>query len=180
MFFCVVALVGCRDCDLTNCDKGSCEEKVCKCEEGYVGDNCELQAKPNAIRITRIEIENLPDAPFESRIWDDDTSTASAYLPDVVLQVRLETSQDLLFTSTERYSNTNERSFIFKENMNFSIKHQYVEMRFTIADLDVPKPTPIYAIIVPGYYSPINGFPEWVEGEDENGATYKVFLEYEH
>jgi len=173
-------LTSCRDCDLTSCENGSCDDQVCSCDDGYVGDNCEIQAKPNSIRVTRIEFENLPDEPFESRVWDEDTSTATAYLPDVILQVRLETSQDLLFTSTERFSNTNERSFIFDENMNFSIEEQYVEMRLTIADLDLPKPTPIYAIIVAGYYSPINGFPEMIEGEDENGATYKLYLEYEH
>tara|TARA_B110000046_G_scaffold107291_1_gene114684 strand:+ start:2438 stop:2995 length:558 start_codon:yes stop_codon:yes gene_type:complete len=179
LFVLISILAGCGNCESTNCENGACDGRTCVCEDGYVGQSCELQAKPKAIRITRVELSELPDEPFESRVWDDDTSTAKANLPDVVLQVRLGTSQNLTFTSIERFPDTDERAFVFDRNMDFKIENIFPELRLTVADLDIPKPTPIYSIIVSGYYNPVNGFPEIISGEDENGAEYVLHLEYD-
>ncbi len=122
----------------------------------------------------------MPDEPFESRVWDDDISTAKTNLPDVILQVRLGTSQDLIFNSIERFPDTEARAFVFERNMDFKIENVFPELRFTLADLDIPKSTPIYYIIVSSYYNPVNGFPEMITGKDENGAEYVLYLEYDH
>lgn len=170
---------GCNDCEPSDCVNGSCADQTCQCDDGYLGQDCSIQQKPKAIRITRVELEELPDEPFEAQIWDDDTSTAKAYLPDVVLQIRVGTSQDLTFTSVERFSDTEERDFVFDEMMNVRLDEPFQDFRLTVSDLDLPKPTPIYSMIISGYYSPTGGFPEVVSGTDSNGAIYTVFLNYE-
>tara|TARA_B110000046_G_scaffold114855_1_gene122036 strand:+ start:151 stop:708 length:558 start_codon:yes stop_codon:yes gene_type:complete len=181
VFILLISLLSaCGNCESTDCDEGSCDGRVCACDEGYVGQSCELQAKPKTIRITRVELNDLPDEAFEAQVWDDDTSTAQAHLPDVVLQVRLGTSQELTFKSTERFPDSDQRSFVFYKNMNFKIEVVFPELRLSVADLDIPKPTAIYSIIVSGYYSPVNGFPETITGKDENGAEYTIYLEYDH
>ena len=180
LFFLISILTSCGNCESTDCDNGDCDGRACVCEDGYVGQSCDSQAKPNAIRITRVELNELPDKPFESRVWDDDTSTAKANLPDVILQVRLGTSQDLIFTSIDRFPDTEARAFVFERNMDFKIENVFPELRLTVADLDIPKPTPIYSIIVSGYYNPVNGFPEMITRKDENGAEYTLYLEYDH
>ena len=81
---------------------------------------------------------NCQTNPLKSRVWDDDTSTARANLPDVMLQVRLGTSQDLTFTSIERFPDTEARAFVFERNMDFKIENVFPELRLTVADLDIP------------------------------------------
>lgn len=183
-FVCGLFLVGmfasCDQCDPTECTNGACEERVCVCEDGYLGQRCDLQAKPESITITEVRIENVPEALFTSKVWDDDTSTSIAKFPDVILQMRMGTSQDLLFTSRERYFDTKETSFVFDDNVKAEIVGDYPELRMTLADLDVPKPEPIYVIVVKDIYSPIARFPETLEGVDENGVGYFLRLEYNH
>jgi len=154
-------------------------EQRCLCDEGYLGSECNIQAKPKAIHITSIELENVPEEVLEL-VWDDDTSTATAYLPDIHLQVRLGTSQDILFSSNERYFDSKETEYVFKQNMDVKVSDFYPELRITLADLDVPKPEPVYSFNVAGYYTPVGGFPEMIEGTDPNGVAFKISLRYDH
>ncbi|GAB5538068.1 MAG: hypothetical protein Salg2KO_01710 [Salibacteraceae bacterium] len=139
-----------------------------------------MQNEPEAVIITSITIANLPEAIFVDQTWDEDTTTATAYRPDVMLQVRLGTSQDILFTSIERYPDSDSTRFVFDEQMRIVISDGFPELRLTLADLDEPKPEVMYAINVPGYYRPTGGFPETFTGRDEDDVTYVLEFDYVH
>jgi hypothetical protein len=175
----VLMFVGCNDCGIENCQNGECVEQRCLCDEGFLGSECNIQTKPRAIHITAIELENVPEDVLNLE-WDDDTTTASAYLPDIHLQVRLGTSQDILFSSSERYFDSKEPDYVFERNMDVKVSDFYPELRITLADLDVPKPEPVYSFNVVGYYTPVGGFPEMIEGTDPNGVVFRISLEYDH
>ncbi|MEZ4721091.1 MAG: hypothetical protein R2813_04345 [Flavobacteriales bacterium] len=173
------AIGSCDPCKDVSCDHGICVDGGCKCELGYVGDQCELQNKPEAIIITSVHIENVPSTVLGAK-WDNDTTSKKAFLPDVMLQVRFGTSQDEAFNSIETYYDNELNSFTFKEGMKIRVPDIFPELRFTLADLDYDQRVPMYAIIAVGYYDPVGGFPEEFQMTNEDGATLLMKMSYEH
>jgi hypothetical protein len=172
--------MGCDPCNRLNCEYGVCEDKSCKCDVGYLGDECETKSAPKNIIVTMVSIESLPEEIFGLKKWDDDTTTSTAYLADVMLQVRLGTADKDVFTSVERYPDSKETAFVFKESMRIKVPNPFPEIRLTLSDLDELKPTKMYSITVSNYYSPFGDFPETFEMENEDGVMVLIHLSYEH
>lgn len=75
LFFLLIFIAfGCGDkCDDLNCQNGGfCEDEVCKCQEGYEGDLCEIQKVPSRIILSNFTISVLPFADIIGNEWDDD------------------------------------------------------------------------------------------------------------
>lgn len=176
----ILLLAACDPCNRLDCVNGSCDDKRCQCDEGYLGTECDVQAKPNQITIVGMRFENLPSDIFGDVKWDEDTTTNVAYLPDVMLQLRFGTSQDVVFASVERYMNSEEFAFVFDDAMNIPVSNAFPELRLTLADLDLPAPTKMYVMEVAGYYSPVRGFPSTFSYEDKKGARVELDLKYVH
>jgi hypothetical protein len=175
-----ISFFSCDPCNRLDCVHGTCENRSCQCDEGYLGTECSVQAKPERITIVGMHFENLPDEVFGDVKWDDDTTTNKSYLPDVIMQLRFGTSQDVVFTSVERYMNAEAFEFVFDDAMNIHVSGAFPELRLTLADLDLPAPTKMYVMEVAGYYSPVRGFPTSFRYEDKSGASVVLDLVYTH
>jgi hypothetical protein len=176
----VVFLASCDRCKNTICENGECERGFCKCPEAYVGDACEIQNRPETITLTRVEFTDLPEEIFINRKWDSDTSTANAFRPDVMLQIKLGNNTDEIFNSVERYPDAELTEFAFGEQMRVKISDGFPALNFHLADLDSDGPEFMYNVQVLGYYTPTNGFPSEVSGQNEDGAKSTLYLEYQY
>lgn len=177
---CLLLGGACSDCtDAEDCVHGYCESRQCICDDGYLGNTCDIQAKPKAIVIHRISVYGLP-AQIMSSSWDEDTTSSISHYGDVMLQLRKGNESELFFTSSERFMNTSATAFTFERDMNIRLEDEFPKLAFTIADLDEPAPEPIHAISVTGYYQPSGGFPDSVTVIDNAGVMLSMHLKYEH
>lgn len=163
-------------CEGVECENGGyCEGGNCICPQGYEGAECENQIEPSLIRITSIEVSEIPEADIFT--WDysiDDTG------PDIYVEI-LYGNGDLIHWSEVVYNVTLYSSY--SHTFHFSppvivndINGTHI---FRLRDEDLGEEDDhLGGVQTSGLYHPSNDFPPYIS-TGGGLVAFKVSLEYE-
>ncbi|GAB4378962.1 MAG: hypothetical protein Kow0075_09310 [Salibacteraceae bacterium] len=133
---------------------------------------------PRSITITSVDVSGLPSELFQ-RQWDSDTSTSTAYLPDVFLEIR-GADQQIVGRSYETFFDAAQSSFSFKQNMNIVLEPPYSRIFLLLNDTDDDGVETIYTFTCTDFYMGQEGFPEEHVHVTGSGEQFQLQLTYKH
>lgn len=121
------AFTACQRCVEEACADGS-EPCVCRCDDGFSGDRCEIEQVPSRIYIDAVEITEFPTTRANQTSWDAENDK-----PDLRLAIENLQSDQLLFESTEIRQNA---SGTQRFSTDFPIQVQHVSEPYRLLLLD--------------------------------------------
>lgn len=164
-------------CEEISCQNGAaCDDGNCLCEDGYTGNLCESEIKPDKIFITKVVVTSFSNYDSDNNEWDAFGDNA-----DITFRINK--------GDTEIYShNTFYEDAVSSQDYTFTLSTNPIELN------DVNN---IYAILLYDYddgfgddymggitftpYKDGDNFPEKVEVSIDNyPISFELYFSYEH